>query len=138
MTLSRKQLSLIHVAKAKLALTDDDYREILRQEASVESSRDLDSDGFNAVMARFEVLGFKSSARSSSLGDRVGMASDAQIAYIRDLWRDYTDGAGTDRSLGKWLMRTIKVSDIRFVTYGAAGKAITALLAMNARKRDAA
>ena len=136
MPLSRKQTALIHVAKKQLGMADDDYRAILRQEAGVDSSRDLNSHGFEAVLRRFEALGFTSSARPPQFGERHGMASPAQVDFLRSLWRQYTNGQGDDRSLGKWLQRTIKVSDIRFVTYGDAFKAITALKAMV--KREAA
>ena len=136
MALSRKQSTLIHVARKELALADTDYRAILFRETGVETSRDLDQDGFDDVMRRFEALGFKPSARPPSFGHRYGMASPRQVACIRSLWNEYTSGEGDDRSLGKWLLRTFKVSDIRFVRYGTAGKVITALRAMVTKKHD--
>ena len=105
MALTRKQTALIHVAKKRLGLGDDDYRAILRHEAGVETSKGLDADGFTAVMRRFQALGFKPSANPPTYGDRAGMATPAQVAYIRSLWKEYTDGIGDDRSLGKWLQR---------------------------------
>ena len=54
---------------------------------------------------------------------------------MRSLWAEYTDGVGDDRSLGKWLQRTAEVSDLRFVSSAAAGRAITGLRAMVERKR---
>lgn len=136
MSLTRKQSALIHVARKQLALADADYRAILRAEAGVDSSRDLDADGFQSVLRQFKRLGFKQRG-ARSLGWRAGMASPAQVAYIRKLWAEYTDGKGDDRSLGKWLNRTVKVSDIRFVGYRAASKAITGLLAMVEKKAAA-
>ena len=137
MALTRKQTALIHVAKKRLGLGDDDYRAILRHEAGVETSKGLDADGFTAVMRRFQALGFKPSANPPTYGDRAGMATTAQVAYIRSLWKEYTDGIGDDRSLGKWLQRTVKVSDLRFVSYGAARKAIAGLRAMVNKKKAA-
>ena len=134
MALTRKQTALIHVAKTRLGLDDDDYRAVLRGEAGVESSRDLDNDGFDAVMARFQALGFTPTATPPTYGRRAGMATPAQAAYIRSLWQEYTDGVGDDRSLGKWLQRTVKVSDLRFVSFAAARKAITGLRAMVEKK----
>ena len=138
MALTRKQTALLHVAKKHLSLEDADYRAILRQEAGVESSRALDADGFKVVLRRFGELGFVPSSRRADLGWRVGMASPEQVGFIRSLWKQYTKGEGDDRSLGKWLQRTVQVSDIRFVTYANASKAITALLAMVTREREAA
>ena len=130
--LTRKQLALLHVARRDMALHDDDWRAILRDAGGVTSSRDLDARQFGAVLARLEQLGFTPdlAPRGPDHGWRIGMASPEQVAFMRDLWRQYTDGQGDDRSLGKWLDRTIKVSDVKFVTYKQAGRAITALLAM--------
>ena len=137
MTLNRKQTTLIHVAKTQLGLSDDDYRAILLHEAGVETSRDLDNKGLDAVMERFRALGFKPSATPPAYGHRAGMATPAQAAYIRSLWKEYTDGVGDDRSLGKWLQRTVKVSDLRFVNFASARKAITGLRAMVEKKKAA-
>jgi len=134
MALTRKQTALIKVAVKQLGLSDDDYRAVLRDEAGVESSRDLDNDGFDAVMARFRARGFRPTATPPTYGHRAGMATPAQAAYIRSLWNEYTDGVGDDRSLGKWLQRTVKVSDLRFVSFAAARKAITGLRAMVEKK----
>ena len=137
MALTRKQTALIHVARTQLGLSDDDYRTVLLHEAGVETSRDLDNDGFDAVMARFKALGFRPAAAPPAYGRRAGMATPVQVAYIRSLWQEYTDGAGDDRSLGKWLQRTVKVSDLRFVSFAAARKAITGLRAMVEKKKAA-
>lgn len=130
----KSKVGLIHVAKAKLCLTDDDYRAILRRVVGVESSKDLDDIGFTLVMEHFAGLGFKSDFQGRSFGERTGMASTRQVEMIRNLWREYTDGAGTDATLGKWLDGTFKVSALRFVTSDQARKAITALKKMKERK----
>lgn len=134
MALTQKQTALIHVAKTQLGISDDDYRAVLLREACVQSSRDLDNDGFDAVMQRLRALGSEPSATPPAYGRRAGMATPAQAAYIRSLWNEYTDGVGNDRSLGKWLQRTVKVSDLRFVSFAAARKAIAALRAMVKKK----
>ena len=43
-------LAAIHILKKELALTDAEYRAVLRREASVESAKFLDEDGDRAVM----------------------------------------------------------------------------------------
>lgn len=135
MALTRKQSALVHVAKKQLALSDADYRAILMHAAGVGSSRDLDGEGFEAVLTRFLALGFTPSAKPPTYGERWGMASPGQVAHIRSLWEEYTDGEGNDRSLGKWLFRIAKVSDLRFLTVTGARKAIAGLRAMVERKR---
>ena len=134
MALSPKQTALLHVAKKHLGMEDDDYRAMLQDVAGVTSSRDLDGYDFAAVLQRLRALGFRHEGGARDLGERKGMASGAQIAFIRSLWNEYTEGEGDDRSLGKWLERTFKLSDIRFIRYGEAGRVITALKAMAERK----
>ena len=134
MTLARKRLSLIHLAKARLGLDDEAYRAILMRCGGVASSRDLDPAGFDFVMEAFHRLGFESDFSRRNFGYRAGMASAAQVSLIRALWSEFTDGAGDDSSLGKWLSRTFKVSSLRFLPADKAPKAITALLAMKAKK----
>jgi len=130
---TRKQLSLIHVAKSRLGLTDDDYRTILRRAAGVESSRDLDPLGFELTMDELHRLGFESDFAARNLGRRRGMASLKQVNLIHELWAEYTGGAGDDRGLDRWIERTFKVGSIRFLTPTMARKAITALFAMARR-----
>ena len=61
------------------------------------------------------------------------MASFAQIELIRALWAEYTRGRAGEEELGKWLLRSFKLSSLRFLTAEAAPKVITALKAMKAR-----
>lgn len=59
MKATTKQLALIHVAKAKLGLDDDTYRDILWVQAHVETAKDLDPIGVERVLKRFQELGFR-------------------------------------------------------------------------------
>ncbi len=135
MTISKRQIALLHVAKAKLGLTDAEYRAALVQIAGVESSTELDRGGFEALMGFLEYLGFEPLVRrGADFGARPGMASFARLELIRELWREYTRGAyGGEDELNKWLLRSFKVSSLRFLRMEAARKAITALKAMKAR-----
>ena len=135
MPLNRKQIAVLHVAKAKLGISEAEYRAALVQIAGVESSTELDRGGFEALMGFFEYLGFEPLLRrGADYGKRPGMASFAQLELIRELWREYTRGAcGSEDELNKWLLRSFKVSSLRFLTLEAARKAITALKAMKAR-----
>lgn len=56
--LSNKKKALIHVAKARVGMTDDEYRAMLSSVGAA-SSVELDWRGFKVVMERFEALGFK-------------------------------------------------------------------------------
>ena len=135
MALNRQQLAILHIAKKDRAFSDEAYRSALAQIAGVTSSAELDHDGFLAMMGFFDFCGFKpADAKGANYGARAGMASFAQIELIRVLWSEYThrayDGEG---ELNKWLVRTFRLSSLRFLTRAAAPKVITALKVMKGR-----
>jgi phage gp16-like protein len=133
--IARSKISLLHVAKSRLGLDDESYRDILRNVAGVSSSRELDDAGFDAVMFHFQRMGFTSDFGRRNLGNRLGMASAGQVAKIRGLWSDYTSGEGTEAQLGHWLRRQFKVDAVRFLDAGQAHKAIGALSVMVAKRK---
>ena len=60
--LDKKKIALIHVAKAKVGMTEVEYRELLSS-FSVSSSKDLAPGDFGEMMTHFEKLGFVSTFR---------------------------------------------------------------------------
>lgn len=138
MPLSRNKLAVLHIARKKLSLDEATYRRLLVQIAGEVSAKDLDDDGFRAVMGFFEYLGFAPQhSQGQDYGQRAGMASFAQLELIRTLWDEYTRFEGSADNLNKWVLRTFKVSSLRFLTKPVAQKAITALMKMKARERAA-
>ena len=136
MALSRKQLALIHIAAKKdIGLTDEQYREVLRKMAGVESSKNLDQDGFELVMQGFAAMGYRSDFTKSFYGRRRGMAAPAACSRIRQLWREFAGGKAGEHSLDKWLERTFGVSALRFLTADQAEKALRALWSMRNRQK---
>ena len=151
--ISRQKIALIHVAAHQLGIGDVDYRALLMGAAGVRSASDLDAAGFDAVMRRFEALGFaKGKARRAGApaiapapvplqyGERWGMATPAQVDTIRGMWRTWYEGSdeASARALRHWLERHYHVSDLRFCDVATAQKAIEGLKAMNGRKQRAA
>lgn len=145
--LSREKIALIHVARRDLQLDDDIYRSVLREVAGVGSSAELSLSGFDAVMSRFERLGFKSrtaqagdmagaSGDARQLGDRPGWATSAQLDYIRNLWVQWL-GRDDEAALARWIENKYHVSALRFLDVVAAQKAIEGLKCM-AKRRGAA
>jgi hypothetical protein len=127
------KVSLIHVARRQLDLSEEDYRAVLSLFGGVASAKELDQRGFTAVMARLEHLGFRSTSPRRPMTARTGMASPGQTSFIRQLWAECTQGAGTDATLGKWLERQFGVSSLRFVSADLAPKVIGGLKAMKGR-----
>lgn len=140
MTLSRPQTSILHVAKAKLHWDDETYRMALVRIAGVESSKDLDQAGFEAMMGFADYCGFRPLAKGAPrYGNRPGMATFAQLELIHELWRElHGQETCDDEHLTGWLLKYHKVSSMRFLTLEAARKCIVALKAWKARPRRAA
>ena len=137
MTVSQSQLALIHLAAKDRGLTDDQYRSALAQIGGVTSSKDLDREGFDAMMGYFEYIGFAPiAAKGPNYGARDGMASFAQMELIRSLWSEITrrPHAGEDE-FNKWLLAKFKVSALRFLKKDTALKVITALMMWKRRLR---
>ena len=134
MTISARQIAVLHVAKHQLGLSDAAYRELLHQAAGVRSAKELDAAGFEAALERLAALGFRTRLPARGLGDRPGMASPAQVDYIVRMWRAYL-GRDDETALNHWLEHKFGVTALRFVDRHAANQAITALKAMTARSR---
>lgn len=133
MAMTNKQLAVLHVAKSKLGLSDNQYRAALVDIAGVTSSKELDKAGFEALLGFFEYLGFAPlKVRGADYGDRPGMASFAQIELIRALWAEHTK-ATDEGALNKWMQRFFHTSSLRFLTSEKAGHVITALKQMKRR-----
>lgn len=141
MTMQRKRkpldpakVHLVQVARKRLGLADEDYRNILMRVGGVSSSRDLTMETFRELMDIFAKLGFQSDANRTNLGRRPGFATAGQVAAMRRLWADYTEGTGTETQLGHWLERTWKVSALRFLPEKDARNAVIVLKNMVTRK----
>jgi phage gp16-like protein len=133
MPITRSQIAVVHVAKKQLALDDDSYRAQLQRFGGADSAADLSLEGFDGVMRRFATLGFKSEWTKRTFGVRLGMASPAQVDYIRDLWQKFHGPEEKEAALSAWLRRFHKVDALRFLDAKKAGAVITALKSMSAR-----
>ena len=142
MPLSNSQNRILHVAKAKQNMPDEEYRSSLAEIAGVTSSTELDHAGFEAMTGFFDWIGFKPPQKSGpNYGNRPGISSLAQIELIRVLWREWTGqvlGAVDETGLTTWVKRVFKVDSLRFLTALQAPNVITALKAMKAHKARAA
>jgi len=137
MIMTKEKLAVIHLAKKQLGLSDEAYRQMLSELAGVESAKDLGEHGFEAVMFRFYRMGFQSTWNKRNLGYRRATASPRQVAMIKTLWHQFTEGQGDEASLGKWLEGKFKVSSVRFLDAKTAHKACGALKRMTDKRKAA-
>ncbi|MBN1495919.1 MAG: regulatory protein GemA [Spirochaetes bacterium] len=155
-SLNHRQIALCHVAAAKLGLDDDDYRELLKMVAGVESSKELTADGFRAVMDEMKRRGFQKDHGTHEFTGfvvrqhhwekevgthRPGMATPAQLARIETDW-DFMkwywtkpDGFGNcTLALRGFLNRVAGTPELRWLNFESAGKVIEALKSINKRR----
>jgi hypothetical protein len=129
--ISKNQIAVIHIAKNKLHMADEDYRALLFRIAGVRSSTDLEEPGFEALMVAFQDLGYRPARSRTEAARREGMASPTQIGKILSLWKSYS-GNDDELRMGRWLEKHFHVSHVRFLEAGRAGKAIAVLTKMAA------
>ena len=96
--ISAQKLKLIHVGRKELDLPEDAYREILRHHGGVESSKDLDDDGFKRVIDCMKALGFwvRRKFEQTRPRDPGDLPTPGQLKVIGHLWDDlgeYLEGA---------------------------------------------
>lgn len=89
-----KQQALLHVAKAKLGLTESDYRSVLSLYGGAESSKDLSLEGFRHVLNYLERIGFKNpnagkvhqAQAKAPQSDPEGLPYPAQLKKMQELF----------------------------------------------------
>jgi phage gp16-like protein len=126
-------LAKIHIAKKQLDLDEDDYRQILRDEARVASAGDADVRGLEAVLRRFEGLGFRALPKRG----KPRQAQSPMAKKARALWISlYHLGEVRDRresALENFAKRQLGCERMAWANQREAAKLIEALKAMAER-----
>jgi hypothetical protein len=131
----KAKLSLIHLAKKAVGITDEDYRSLLAGAADVGSAAELEYEHqFDAVMRAFKNLGFKNTVREPGEENRPRRpdawgGTDAQRAKIEAMWRTCARNK-TDKALRAFIRRIAHVDHPRFLRPDLSRKVILALGAM--------
>ena len=81
------------MARKELELPEEAYREILRHHGGVESSKDLDDDGFKRVLDCMKALGFwvRRKFEQTRPRDPGDLPTPGQLKLIAHLWDDLGD-----------------------------------------------
>ena len=140
MTINLKQIQLIKTIISKLAIPDDIYREILANNYSVTSCKDLTQaqakEFINFLKREANNAGLNFPQQSfnkhkhNNLAGRDNMATPKQLRKIEAMWLDYTndtDEEGRTKRLNAFLFKKFKVSHIKFLTKDTVSKVIYCL-----------
>lgn len=138
--MNQGRVALIHVARSRLAMTETEYRNMLRRIADVSSSKDLTDKGFADVMDELRRRGFESTGHQKQCAEesrRRTHATSAQRHFMRKLWtawkgRDDPDG------FRRWLAKHFGCSHPKFISATLAPKVIAALCNFKPRRDPAA
>lgn len=114
--LDNKKLAVIHIVKKELALSDDEYRDILEKVTGVRSARDLDEQGFRKLMNHFARSGYYRI-------NREGMTIRQKI-YIKHLFDDLK---WSTQHFANFLKKYYKKENIDKLTKKEASKVIESL-----------
>ncbi len=89
----KAMLAKVHIARQRLGLTEDDYRNLLWDRFGVESSTNLDMQGLHDLLLHFQKLGFAPVKRRDA--ENPG-GTDAQMRKIEALLAEKGRVEGTD------------------------------------------
>jgi len=136
---NKRQKTLIHIAKAQMGIDDATYREMLRNHCGAESSKNISYQAANRLLIHLQKCGFKMRPKSGpkkygDLGLRPGMATPAQLRKIEAMWAEVCKAQNKRQALRHFLLKTVHVSDILFLTAGMAHNTIEAIKDIRDRK----
>jgi phage gp16-like protein len=120
--MDHKKLALIHIVKKELALSDEEYRAILRREAGVDSAKDLTDKSFRQLMHFF--------VRSQHYTVNPDGLTIRQKLYIQHLQQDL---GWTDEHLTNFLHKYHNRTNLSALSRPAASKTIIAMEHMRAQ-----
>lgn len=138
------QIKKIHTLKNALSMGEEIYRATLDQRFGVASSKDLNFSQAQELIDDLEekavaVGAWEKRPRKQRYGgtkQRKGMATDKQIGLIQRMWTDVSKAEsdeGREKGLRGFLLRTAKVSDLRFLDSRGASQMILALKKMGGK-----
>jgi phage gp16-like protein len=132
MSLTPGQIALIHVAKKQLGMDDETYRAVLKRVAGVASSKNLNPNGLEALMAEFARLGFvgtqqRTPQKGAGAGSDENRPTKAQWALLGDLARKAGFTGFDDPRFIHWQKARSGVDHPRFLDMQGLNKLISAL-----------
>ncbi|MDR2663796.1 MAG: regulatory protein GemA [Treponema sp.] len=122
-------IRLIHAGKAKMGLTDDAYRSLLRGASGKESCTAMTVPELERAVKALKAAGFRVEKKMPLKEAEIGGASAEQLSYLKGMW-ELAARVKTEQALAAFIRRIAHVDDIRFLDIYGAQKVILALRAM--------
>jgi phage gp16-like protein len=136
----RKLIQLIHIGKAKLGLTEEAYRAFLGGVTGKQSCAEMDEIQLSDVLRTMRRNGFDQLPQATRKRQRTqpevkGMATPAQLAYIRGMWKKCARNK-SEEALLAFVGRIAHVRTMHSLTTLGAKDVILALRKMQAMMPD--
>ncbi|EPD3104502.1 gp16 family protein [Salmonella enterica] len=125
-----KIIQLIHIAKSKLGIDTDTYRQLLLTITGKTSTSDMNPGQLNKILAAMKTKGFRVQPSSKARTTRP-LADYPQAKKLRALWLEmYAQGIVRDSSeeaLRRWVKRETGVDGLQWLESDKASMAIERL-----------
>lgn len=116
------EIAKIHIGKSQLQLSEDIYRDIIREasQGKTESAADLDWRGRRAVLLRLDELGWKPRHRGTAPATPSRpLADDPQSKKIRALWIELHDAGRvrnpSEKALASYVKRMTGIAALQWL-----------------------
>jgi hypothetical protein len=130
---TRKRLiTLIHIGRARVGLSDEDYRALLEGISGETSSVRMSIPQLEDTLKALKSLGFSVKKKLPVKEEDRGRATEKQLGYIKGLW-ELCARAKTEAALAVFVDRVAHVPALRFLTVYSARAVILALRDMAAK-----
>ena len=130
---TKRQISLIHVAKNQLGISDENYRQILSgfvlaNGSKATSSKELSYDQCEALIHIFKRLGFKTGRlKYEEYENRQGgFATPGQMRKIEAVWMFHSREKSIE-AMNSFIRRIVGVSHLTFVKAADVSKILKAM-----------
>jgi phage gp16-like protein len=127
----KKLIQLIHIGKAKMALTDEGYRAFLDGACGKDSAALMTIRELESVLKAMREQGFEQKPCRVKPEEKGG-ATMAQLEYIKGMWQKCARNK-SDEALSAFVNRIASVKSLRFLTVATARMVILALRDMSAK-----
>lgn len=126
-----KTIQLIHIAKAQVGLSEEDYRAVLESTTGKTSCSEMTLFELDETLKAMKKLGFRVK-KLETKEDEIGWdASEEQMNYIKGMW-ELVARDKSDRALYRFIRRITGAAHPRFMRSADSQKVITALRKMMA------